>query len=1411
MKEKDLQITVKQGRNFAYTSKSRSVFCMHLGKEKREENGFFVVRGGVKHLVFNTFRINGKEMEDAERVVISPYGFEVPGKNRFYASLLLHEDAFFISSSSVFSLCGISKDFLHANEKKEEHGVKQIVFENGAALCADKPFSFARLNGAELSITPLSKDEETHFYLAFEKDIKEGEKRLAHLNESAAYSAHEKEIDEFFGACNVDFADLSIKKALSYSRFYSWSLSVASNGEAGLWAGLPWFTDSWGRDIFISLTGALLTTGKFDEALQVLTSFASHQDTDEKSKTYGRIPNRYRCENDVIYNTADGTLWFIRSLYEYVNYTGDEKVFASLGKVIFRALEGEERHTSEEGFLLHEDADTWMDARVDGKEAYSPRGECAVEIQSLWFLALRIGFYAASFLGDEEKKSHYAFLAEKVKKSFLRSFVDPFSLTLADHLIKTPYSTWQQDKKVRPNALLAVFITNILPEGEENSLISRDSARRIMEEVERELYTPQGLMTLSPADLVFHSHHETSSLYHKDAAYHNGTIWPWLSGAYISVKNRVLHEMDRKVSYLILNSVKLLLDGKCAASLPENIHAFPGKNGEPLLSGTYMQLWSLAEFNRIISEDVAGFIPRLAVGELIFRPNFPSSSVQANLPFGDGSLLCVNSSLKNGKRETSLVWRSSKNDEKRFASGLIFNKTKKIFPNEKKIFTTEEEKTLFALSYRGKYEGDFCAHAKEYPWVLAGKEKDFLKNLAIQGSLNRYHESGAGYFERLPFFERLDKTYEESDEVKFGAECTEKESIFRLFAPTATKVTLLLGKNGKENAFEMERCEKFQGMWHLTLHGNFHASFYRYELIVEGKKIYSVDGAAKSFSANGKKSALINFSTLPSVSPSTSLENPAQAVIYEVHIRDLTSSSFWSGPEKLKATYLGAAERGTTYKSLPTAFDYIKRLGVTHVQLLPCADFSSVDEERINEDEYKNRATNGAFNWGYDSENFFSPEGSYSLHPNDPTSRVKEIKTLIDSFNREGIGVVMDVVFNHVYDAAKNALNIAAPGYFIRASSLSGAGADVASERFMVRKFIVSCLEFWLSEYSLSGFRFDLMGLLDVKTINEAARRLRAIKNDVLLYGEGWCMAKNEFIAADMKHATSLNEIGFFNDAFRCAVKGSVFSDFEKGFVHDGRNRESIKFGIVGATNHPDVNYKQITGTACPVPWSTHPWRSVNYTEVHDNLTLYAKLVLAEEGKSEKYYERMAIFAISLVLLSEGTAVLHAGMEFLRSKEVEGSLKKENFNDAAYTKDRRRIFLRNTYNVTDRINALNWKRMSEKAHVVEYIRRLIKIKKEHPAFSVRESETLSRILKFIKCENEKENSLLVWRIDGRKVKDTWRDILLAASPKEDEAIFALPEGKWHLVCDGSSFYEDKILTGEIKLSPKTLSIFAKKE
>ena len=449
-------------------------------------------------------------------------------------------------------------------------------------------------------------------------------------------------------------------------------------------------------------------------------------------------------------------------------------------------------------------------------------------------------------------------------------------------------------------------------------------------------------------------------------------------------------------------------------------------------------------------------------------------------------------------------------------------------------------------------------------------------------------------------------------------------------------------------------------------------------------------------------------------------------------------------------------------------------------------------------------------------------------------ARIRELKELISAFHSEGIGVIMDVVFNHVPCASRHPLGICVPGYYFREESFSGAGDDTASERAMFRTFMIDSLSWWLSEYKLSGFRFDLMGLHDVATMNEIARVLRNIRPDVILYGEGWDMYRGgKIIPANMLAARKLPDFGFFNDAFRCGIKGSIFNPGEGGFIHNGRNIEAVKFGIVGAVYHQQVHNRHVEGTVNPNPWSDKTAASVNYTEIHDNMTLYDKLVLVENGRSEAYYERLHKTAISLVLLAQGMPVLHAGMEFMRTKEIPSDILGVNpdLHDLARTDDGTRAFSCNSYNLCDRVNALDWKRCAEKRHIVAYIRNLIALRRAHPLFRLRSAEEVVLSIAFIKGSgrfsgligfpgasrrHDREPPLLVWTINGCVTADSWQSVCIIVNPSSSPANCVMPaccnEGRWHLVTDGESFRmeppPDEVAPRTVRIAAKALYLYA---
>jgi pullulanase len=641
------------------------------------------------------------------------------------------------------------------------------------------------------------------------------------------------------------------------------------------------------------------------------------------------------------------------------------------------------------------------------------------------------------------------------------------------------------------------------------------------------------------------------------------------------------------------------------------------------------------------------------------------------------------------------------------------------------------------------------------------------------------------------------------------------ETVFRLWAPTARDVTLVLYPDGADSPPRAEMPmtagslhEGNAGVWELTVPGNQSGVYYRFRLRSHGIIRESPDPYARACGVNGNRSLVIDFRlTDPegwNLAHAPRLASVCDAVVYEVHVADISSSPRWNGNGSHRRGYLAASEAGTSHRGVPTGFDHIKSMGVTHVQFLPIFDFGSVDERRSQDASYGEQTVGGRFNWGYDPANYCAPEGSYSTDPFDGAVRIRELKTLIGECLKNGLGVIMDVVYNHVPAAQDQALGICLPGYYFRVDSCSGAGDDTASERGMFRSYMVNSLVWWLSEYKLSGFRFDLMGLHDVETMNAVVSALRSVKSDVLIYGEGWDMYRGgKMVGASMKEARKMAHVGFFNDAFRCAVKGPVFKMNEGGFIHDGRGRESLKFGLVGAVYHAQVHNRLVDGTANPNPWTDLTGSSVNYTEIHDNATLYDKLLLVENGRSEDYYERLHKTAISLVLLAQGQPVLHAGMEFMRTKEIPGDLLAihPDLHDLSWNADRTRAFSHNSYNLCDRINGLDWDRCADKRHIVEYVRRLIAVRKAHPLFCLRTAEEVSSYLTFIEggsvppdgdCRDDGARpALLAWKIDGSGSVDPWQGVCVIVNPSEDAALFTLPGyftgGEWHLITDGEYF------------------------
>ncbi|HNY22565.1 MAG TPA: type I pullulanase, partial [Treponemataceae bacterium] len=758
----------------------------------------------------------------------------------------------------------------------------------------------------------------------------------------------------------------------------------------------------------------------------------------------------------------------------------------------------------------------------------------------------------------------------------------------------------------------------------------------------------------------------------------------------------------------------------------------------------------------------------------------------------------------------------------------------------------------------------FNRHDFARPWCGATRRRDYLARLLSGG---RLAPGPVGDGAALEWFFDLPEYRDLSlGRLPLGAIYSPEETIFRLWAPTASSVKLILfqGTDNSANGgadrsltLPMQSLSEpgmVPGYWEIAMGGDLHGKYYRFRVCVHGAERDIADPFARACGINGRLSMVVDLARTDPPEwerlRAPTLESPNDAIAYELHVADVTSSPGWNGPERLRRTYEGASLSGTELRGAATGFDHIVGLGITHVQLMPVFDFSSVDESRVTEAEYRSRLVGGAFNWGYDPQNYCAPEGSYSRSPNNGAVRILELKALIGEFIRRGVGVVMDVVLNHVPSAQDHPLGISVPGYYFRLESFSGAGDDTASERAMFRAYMIDALRFWLREYKLSGFRFDLMGLHDVTTMNLVVAALREIKPDVLLYGEGWDMYRgggasatrgmHGIRGASMIESRKLPGLGFFNDAFRCGIKGSAFSPRNPGFIHDGGRRESVKFGIVGAVYHPQVHNRLVIGTANPNPWSDRTAASVNYTEIHDNATLYDKLALVEEGRDEEYYERLQRTAIALVLFAQGMPVLHAGMEFMRTKEIPRDALAEHpeLGDLFTTADGKRSFSHNSYNLSDAINGLDWERCADKQSLVAYTRFLIGLRRDHPLFRLRTGDEVVGALRFYEPEiynvpdsvaepganaEPAANIPLCWTIDGTVVGDSWKSACIAVNTANEAVTYGLPPcphgGVWRLVSDGTTpergLAEPNSPTASIPeagssvvLSPKALYLYA---
>ena len=536
-----------------------------------------------------------------------------------------------------------------------------------------------------------------------------------------------------------------------------------------------------------------------------------------------------------------------------------------------------------------------------------------------------------------------------------------------------------------------------------------------------------------------------------------------------------------------------------------------------------------------------------------------------------------------------------------------------------------------------------------------------------------------------------------------GATYSKASTTFKVWAPTASKVQIkryTTGSDTESGASVIETkdmTKQSQGVWSVTISGDLKNTYYTYLVTVDGTTRETVDIYARSTGVNGMRGMVLD---LDSTDPTgwendkrVECENQTDAIIWEAHVRDFSSSSD-SGMTN-KGKYLAFTETGTTVNGdgvHKTGIDYLEDLGITHVHLLPVYDYGSVDETKLSTDQ---------FNWGYDPMNYNTPEGSYSTNPYDGSVRVKEFKQMVQALHKKNIGVVMDVVYNHTYagsDDKNDWFNYTVPNYYYRQnakgtfSNASGCGNETASDRAMYQKYMIDSLTYWATEYHLDGFRFDLMGIHDTDTMNAIRAALDKIDPDILIYGEPWTAdatpcPKPTAVQGNMKLVSE--EIAAFNDKVRDAIKGSCFNAADPGFIQGAGYEEALKGSI-------QANSTSMSGTG---QWSKQPSQTVTYTSAHDNYTLYDKLVKSCKGGSgygNRYDDLVAMnkMAGGIILTSQGISFFQAGEEFARSK----------YGDE------------NSYKSATSVNQLKWQNTITYSDIYEYYKGLIEIRKAYSPF-----------------------------------------------------------------------------------------------
>ncbi len=601
-----------------------------------------------------------------------------------------------------------------------------------------------------------------------------------------------------------------------------------------------------------------------------------------------------------------------------------------------------------------------------------------------------------------------------------------------------------------------------------------------------------------------------------------------------------------------------------------------------------------------------------------------------------------------------------------------------------------------------------------------------------------------------------------------GVTYSPEATTFKVWAPTAEAVRVNIYEKGSGGA-KIEKIDLqpgVSGTWAVTVEKDLLGKFYTFQIQQQGQWLDETPGIyADAVGINGKRGAIIDFAaTNPEgwdndVRPP--LANYDDIILYELHIRDMTIHP--SSGAKERGKFAGLSQTGTTSaEGLKTGIDHIKELGVTHVHILPVFDFRSIDETNSEH----------AYNWGYDPENYNVPEGSYATDAADPANRIREFKQLVKAMHDAGLRVVMDVVYNHTGNTENSNFNLIVPGYYYRQnadgsfSNASACGNETASERPMMRNFMINSLRHWVEDYHIDGFRFDLMGIHDIATMNAVSEAIHAIDPTIFLYGEGWtagaCPLPDNQLALK-KNVALLDSIAVFSDDIRDGIKGA-WNDYQaKGWVSGNAElQQDVRFGIVASVPHPQVDYNKVSYS--DTAWAREPWQTINYVSVHDNHTLLDKLHISNPDDDEATLIRRHKLANSIVLTSQGIPLLHAGVEMLRTKQG----------------------VENSYNAPDSINQIDWSRKAKYHDVFDFYRDLITLRRGHPAFRMSTGEEIRQNLQFV--EQTDLPGVIVFVLKNHANGDSWKNIVVIYNMYDEEKIVEIPTGKWTLFFDENGLH-----------------------